>query len=388
MIINSSVTDVTIITVTSCNFSVFEGRFAKLIKISSRLNMDPPMYRVIKDITLPGRKDGVAVQIPAHEIEVTGTYPKFNGWTFETQLDHADGMVRGIGEGNAKHLGDTRCDHCNVNRHRNVTYIIKSDEGKKFVGGSCLKHYVNTKDLGSVAHIMTMMDSIVNGDLDIVGGGSGGGTFAFSLELILSMAVVAVREHGMYRSAQYDGMPTRDFVLWLMFPDKYSHDEVAALKEKHLPGADTEVIKIRKFINSSTDASDYFHNLRTLENRGMVTGRNMGYAVSMIACYNKHVKGVQAARKAKAVAKVSKYIGEPKQRLEMAVTLRSRIAFDGYYGTQYLHIMEDGEGNQIKWFGAKQMGELDESFKIMATIKTHDEYKGIKQTTILRPKQL
>ena len=109
----------------------------------------------------------------------------------------------------------------------------------------------------------------------------------------------------------------------------------------------------------------------------------------------------EAARKAEearilAEKAVSQYVGTVGQPIEVAVQYIGspyfeRKAFGGYgVETCYIHTFKDEHGNKIVWMTGSGLGkyhinELDHVI-IRATVKEHKEYKGEKQTSILRCK--
>lgn len=98
---------------------------------------------------------------------------------------------------------------------------------------------------------------------------------------------------------------------------------------------------------------------------------------------------------------------QPKQRKDMTLTLiressYERAAYCGYgYETVRIYTMADDEGNCFVWktTGVLMMSTIDENdvwddelaeigdrIQMKATVKEHSEYRGIKQTVIVRPK--
>lgn len=96
-----------------------------------------------------------------------------------------------------------------------------------------------------------------------------------------------------------------------------------------------------------------------------------------------------AKKRAEIEAKkaASKHVGEVGKRSEMILTLHAIRYLDGIYGTVDLHIMEDQDGNAVRWFANTNSGmEKGRTYKVMATVKKHDEYDGCKQTMVNRVK--
>lgn len=81
---------------------------------------------------------------------------------------------------------------------------------------------------------------------------------------------------------------------------------------------------------------------------------------------------------------LSTWKGEVGDRIDLSVTIKSSFAMEGFRGgTNYLYLMEDADGNVYKWITAK-VYECNKPYNFRATIKDHEEYKGVKQTVITR----
>lgn len=117
---------------------------------------------------------------------------------------------------------------------------------------------------------------------------------------------------------------------------------------------------------------------------------------------------VEAERKAEAEAQAKKdaimegfrngnYIGQPKERMDLSLTLVSERQFDGRYGRTNCYNFADEQGNCIVWFTQNALcmyfeerdewgyAEVGSKVTMRATVKEHGEYRGIKQTVITRP---
>ena len=54
-------------------------------------------------------------------------------------------------------------------------------------------------------------------------------------------------------------------------------------------------------------------------------------------------------------------------------------------GTYYVHTLEDMDGNVYTWMTSARALEKGTLVRMDATVKKHEEYKGIKQTYLTRP---
>ena len=85
----------------------------------------------------------------------------------------------------------------------------------------------------------------------------------------------------------------------------------------------------------------------------------------------------------------SRHVGKEKQRIRIRVHVCFVRAFEGVYGCTFFHSLRSEDGNIFVYKGSKNLGSRvkpGDTLEIVATVKGHGEYKGIKQTTIARPK--
>lgn len=57
----------------------------------------------------------------------------------------------------------------------------------------------------------------------------------------------------------------------------------------------------------------------------------------------------------------------------------------GDWGTTFITKLRDADGNVFKWFGSYDLGR-DAVVDATWTVKNHDEFKGVKETVVTRPK--
>ena len=108
-----------------------------------------------------------------------------------------------------------------------------------------------------------------------------------------------------------------------------------------------------------------------------------------IAVRNSIAKGIERREAFRAErAAISKHIGTVGERRDFTLTLNHIHQFDGVYGTTYIHILTEGEGNAVVYKGSKKLtGEKGETVTFKATIKAHDARDGVAQTILSRPAQ-
>lgn len=126
---------------------------------------------------------------------------------------------------------------------------------------------------------------------------------------------------------------------------------------------------------------DFWTKMRdTVAQYGGLTEKQNAAVLAMIERGEAKVAGYAAKRAAEAAK--SNWIGTVGERRMFALSVRHVVTMEGIYGTSYLNIMEDAEGNVVIYKGTKRYEGIV-TFK--ATIKEHGEREGVKQTKIARP---
>lgn len=81
----------------------------------------------------------------------------------------------------------------------------------------------------------------------------------------------------------------------------------------------------------------------------------------------------------------SEYIGEIKERIrDLEVTLKNIYVTQGYYGTTYIYTFKNGENILVWMTTADKDIKEGETLILTGTVKSHDLYKGEKQTKVTR----
>lgn len=86
------------------------------------------------------------------------------------------------------------------------------------------------------------------------------------------------------------------------------------------------------------------------------------------------------------------FIGKVGERIELTAKIVSVKQFEGqsfsYYdsGVRTMTVLEDADGNRLMYWNA--LGSKGETVRFKATVKAHQEYKGVKQTVLSRAKVL
>ena len=340
-------------------------------------------------------------------VECEGT-AKVNGWRFAATIDHFETgniirkMISDVEVPERYYTAAPECEHCHSRRHRKDTYLVYNDETKEFkqVGSSCLCDFTNGFSAEAAASYISLFDSLM--EFEAPGEGSSHKTWFEAIE-VLSYAVDIVNHIG-YSSTtdqvgDYNPDSTKNFVLAAMevdhrratkmdvertntyrdkFGDHHNDDEVL-----------TEVEAILKYFKEIDANNDYLHNLQVLANSDYIDGRNIGYAVSMVPTYNKHIQKVIEKKRRdnqRAVeAETSNFVGEVGDRIEIANPgVEIITSWENQYGMTIRYKLTDESGNVLMWDCSSWIDDHKVVKSIKGTVKKLDTFNGVKQTWLTR----
>lgn len=383
----------------------------KLAKINKRaakkgINGGSLSVEVIETVTATAiDESGFEVTTVLHEVAIHGTAPKLNGWNFIATLDFdpAVGLVTRTvpgfeGKIDRSALKAQHCDHCNTDRYRKATYLLRHDDGRTTqVGSTCIKDF-----LGQAFSPSFVYASDSDELADELGFSFGGrGDRDYDVDTILAVAWAAVTEYGFVKSdaGEYGyGVPTKHRITQVL-GDLPTHagaraevEEVRAKLQPLAEKAKGQAKLIRDFIlsDSFSGSSEYVVNLKTVAAAERVSAKHFGLLASAPQAWARSVER-DLKRQAERAEIKNEFFGEVKDKVELTVRVKAIRGIEGQYGTTALYTLVTDDGHLAKWFSSNWgLGEEvnNHSFKIKATVKGHDEYNGTKSTVITRAKVL
>lgn len=418
-------------------------KIEKINRRASRLGVDTVSVRKIKEETRkklvghdPLSNKPVYVQVPYVVLEVTGTAPRLEGWDFIATIQHEDAgnILRKVpGREDVEVPVSYReasawCDHCKTRRRRIDTFVVRSDDGAwKQVGRNCLSDFLGHDPnfvLSLLANWRSACDLGGNFDEDYFYscGGWRSEWVGFDLLQFLSITSLCVREEGwLSRTAakeKYDGRyATADQVWRAMSPQRVADKEHRRLKflEKvtkqdiEIASAALEWAQREIVAKDVATRSDYEHNLAVAVQKDKVHVKEAGLIASLIVVHGKAVER-EIKRKNERKDKKNEWFGAQKlpheisrgknkgktvmrairYQLELVVV---RIRYhEADWGTTRIYTFEDADGREFVWFGSSRLKDnagrtATQGDKVFATwsVKSHKEFRGIKQTVLQRP---
>lgn len=94
---------------------------------------------------------------------------------------------------------------------------------------------------------------------------------------------------------------------------------------------------------------------------------------------------VYKAMQPKREATDSEYVGKVGERIHFSGTPKCIYGYETVYGYSFVYLFETEKGN-IKWKTSKNLD--DREYKLVGTVKGHEEYKGTKQTEVTRCQEI
>lgn len=339
------------------------------------------------------------------DIEVDCQF-RYNGWKALGYVQRKEGIVQCYFDTNAQELirqykeTDFHCDHCHKRVYRNSVAILENESTneRKVVGTSCVKEFTCGLDGNLIAQVADLSSYIVNnavfiqlGDMtvrDFNGvtdldeewfserGAIGRANCGHEVKRVVSCAASLIREYGFHSSQEFE-KATWKFILDTM--DKYN-TYVTEDDEKEAENAINWILGLSE---DEQTKSSYIFNLYQICKSEYCSERHFGFLASLIPAY--HKANVQK----KVVENKSNYIGSIGEKITREVTITKRLCFDSIYGSCWIILMKDNEGNTLKWKTSKC---LDQKYvegcktTVTGTIKEYEEYRGEKQTALTRCK--
>ena len=419
------------------NFGWLKEKVEKLNKKAEKLGVAPIRITVVGETikqTLDTRvRDAVEASLVAIDgwngsflmlkfftIEVTGEAPVLAGWKFIGTIQHVrDGAERvtilravpGLKIPDEYRDADPEwCDQCKTSRMRNDTFVVESVETgeHKRIGRQCLRDFLGhakPEMYADWAESLGLLHDLMMAASHEQSTGSVYDRY-FPTDQYLAVVAEAITRWGwtsgkMAREAQERGeyrTRTRDTATaWFMGGRDESSTPRPANEQGW--GAGTKVSQasvdrakaalawardengLLRMVREQRD-NDYLYNLSQVARLDALNYRMLGLAASLVPAYEREMaKNVQSQPTG-----TSTHFGQVGVRLSTILTVtESRSIMTKMGEPLTLLKFVTPEGDVAAWFTNGDHGmKLGKTYRVKATVKRHDEYKGLKQTVLGR----
>lgn len=329
-------------------------------------------------------REGEYIQV----LEVTGIPLSYGGWTFLAKVERVgESFITStspwLGEEIDRSLVKPgECEHCGHNRQRNLTFLVKHEDGRTLnVGSTCMRDFLG-------------VDFSVSWDLDElteVGGSFGSSRErSWTVEHILELAAKATKGFGFTRSSEPGS--TRDRISGVLFARTFKEME-AAREIRSIVLDEDEVANILAWLDTQDgDRSNYIANLKALVAADVVTYKHLGLIASLPAAYAR-AKSEKIEKEAKQEKRPSEWIGQVGDKkvstTGTVVTVRNCGSYSYSGPDSYLFIWVTEEGDKVKTFSTSStFADVEEgdTITVVATVKDHEVYNDEKVTVMTRSK--
>ncbi len=353
------------------------------------------------------------IKVNCVEVFIEGIY-RINDWSFVGTIEFTEnGNIIRLADNSfegkipSKYLHTPQiCEHCGKIRNRKDTYLIYNDKTNEFkqVGSSCLLDYTQGLDADECAKIMSCLDRVKNlGHFDYARDEFFDTFNSHSCGCgndIKNYAIALVKAKG-YQKMEHGTGSASDLCAFY-FHDCFREDWEREYSKIAI-ASDEEVKAINEYAQQYIESNNmYMRNASLTWLKGCIEYRDFGFICSFVNTYLKEVA------KRSAIDRNNEFVGKIGDRITIKVKSYRCLFSNSYevawhtWAESYTYEIIDEEGHTFIWKSSKNFDQCevvsklgDELYfrgasctvkEIVATIVSHDEYKGIKQTKLSRGK--
>lgn len=329
-------------------------------------------------------RDGEIIRL----LTVTGTPLSYGGWTFLAKIERVgESFITStspwLGEDIDRDLVKPgECEHCGYDRQRNLTFLVRHEDGRVLnVGSTCMKDFLGVDFSVSWIDLEDMVDRLLSGTYR---------ERTWTFDHILRIAIAATNVLGFKRSNEPGS--TREVIMSTLYMTTAADREMAATLGK-FGVTDEQVAEVTEWLTAQSDSSNYIANLQVLAEGNEVKMNHLGLVASLPnSFYNSKRERIE--KEAKAAAKVaSKHIGQEGDKKVTTTGTVTTVRNCGSYSyngpDSFLYIWITEAGEICKTFStSSSFADVEEgdTVTITGTIKAHEEYNGEAQTAFTRCK--
>ena len=290
------------------------------------------------------------------------------------------------------------CDYCKTNRKRNKTYLVVNRETGEWkqLGKECLKLFVTGIDVDAIATFESFIkeaEDAANPDDE----------FFYSRRFkfvkvadALALAYAVCRERG-YLATRDSVGNSNDLcnknIVQRKLTQQYGYDS-DFLNITNSTRDKIDVMTFKTDINVEDVISDveqlpddtYYNNLKVIVENEYVPLNKLGLLASIPKAIERYKEEKRRQEEKERLAAESNYLGSVGERISVNfVSGREAACCETQFGLLHIYEFKDANGNTVVWKSSSGK-DIPESGTVTGTVKSHEEYDGIKQTVILRAK--
>lgn len=356
-----------------------------------------------------------------YTLDVTYTAPEFkrDGYEYILTVQKTDAgnfvfpTVAHKDEDFSKYYSGTFiCDHCHVDRLRNTYHIFRKEGKDSVYGTKCAREYFGIPFLEKINSAIMNLLAFLHGIGTEVGEDREEEFYGRRGKLpmdIGSLFAIAWTVFSDNRWSYIKGQTPRDVIaplypgtdrnnFYKRFYSGKSKEELEQMTET----IEAEYAKFTDFWKNMTPKDSFEHNMKI----SVLSGDEKKAGLIVYAIYYWHTKGIKTEKPAtpKEEKPESQHMGSVGEKITVDVEVKKVGSYESMYGDGHYLIFETTTGNTLVWYTTSPtiLNELSAiktedvnwdglegmKIKIRGTVKEHKEYKGRKNTRIVRVKAL
>lgn len=370
--------------VPAANIIMLEEHIAKLNKRAKKLGLEGITFIYSKAfLQMVSNSKGLPKEMLSIPVEITGPFSvQYDGWEFVASIQHlptGENIIRSIVDNlvtpNKYKNSGSNCDHCNVNRYRKDTYLVRHTSGDfRKVGSTCIKDFLGGNSPDDILLRANFSAESLQFFSGITGVTSDHNDGLYYINTFLAHTAAIIRDYGFVSKAKAKESNLYSTADRVRDNLEMTINSVVSDKEKEL--ASKAIGWVENLSDEVCNSSDYLHNIRAIVRSGMVGLKTMGFAASIIPVFKKENP---------VLKKISQHVGNVNDRLDFNITVKHLFTGTSTYGVYYKFIFADENENVLTWMTSKDPSlELNKNYKIRGTVKGHVEFKNVKQTELTR----
>lgn len=375
------------------------GCYFKFVKIGEE-------FRPVEFHSKDGKKS--ITNIKFIDIDVEGEVIK-NGYELVAIINHEHGgnVINVLNDfykvPSEYYSAPATCEHCGVNRYRNVTFLVYDTNNDEFkqIGKACLKLYTNgisAEDAAAFASAFDLCETYSDlsddyADFENIGSSN---KYIKTLDL-LNYYIDCTNKIGYSKSENFNdstkviGLDLYKYFLGNVYDMSNSISHIEHIIKKYNIKENANISLAKDMIAWAKDLSDYSDfnmNLKTICGLDYITDKYAGFLAYLPTAYN---KAMQKEKEKQELTSASSnvFVGNVGDTFDGDVTVTAIRSMPNYYGyNSYTNIytFSDSDGHTLVWKTDKNIGDVDDKLHITGKVKEHKEYNGIKQTILTRCK--
>ena len=367
-------------------FLLVTAYVGKLNKKAAKLKLPPIELVNVVYFDKPREKDGRIYAIDQRvSFEIAGTPPKINGWSFASKIIHdpvLGNLFKTAPGYNMMHYRDSgsNCDHCNINRKRNSTFVLVHDSGDELqLGSACVKDFFGHVNPADINWWFSLGDEIEAKEFEPKVQTYWNTTYVLSVayaQVELSGFVSRKLAEETGKEATASEVSAAMCSIGSRFENDYKNLFNLADSNFITQKVQQTVADILAWPLSKQSENELSHHIYNAINIGKILPWQVGQIAWLPTMYAD-----------KKTPKSNEWVGKiGDKKVKITAKVKKIVEGESQFGwarvTNFAYTLEDAAGNMYKFTNGSCIMSEDETYTFTATIKDHRAWNNRKWTQL------